>query len=307
MGFTNQSFDPRVGTAQLIFGVIYTMITLIAVCLAFYVQQDKEPYLYYFMAVLFALMAAKSFFIFSRNKTLLKEGVYYEAKVDSIEGVRGITVIKGVCEIAEFGPIYIETRLVGETIARELKKYLEDNKQEHLPALVVGLKGNRPRGMFAIKSKYGHLDEESAVLRDPTAAGAAATAAASPEVAASEATAANENNGADAAQENSAPAHGSLDADGNINLQSPEEIVAQAIAKADEEIKAAKEQEEAEAADAAEAQATEAATAANAEANADATAEEPSTLPKAGEDAATDAAIMDALSKAANKNEPPKI
>lgn len=303
MGFTNQSFDPRVGTAQLIFGVIYTMITLIAVCLAFYVQQDKEPYLYYFMAVLFALMAAKSFFIFSRNKTLLKEGVYYEAKVDSIEGVRGITVIKGVCEIAEFGPIYIETRLVGETIARELKKYLEDNKQDHLPALVVGLKGNRPRGMFAIKSKYGHLDEESAVLRDPTAAGAAAAAASSSEAAAGEASAANENDGANAAQDNSAPAHGSLDADGNINLQSPEEIVAQAIAKADEEIKAAKEQEEAEAAAAAEAQATEAAAAANA----DATAEEPSTLPKAGEDAATDAAIMDAISKAENKNEPPKI
>lgn len=286
MGITNQSFDPRVATAQLIFGVIYVMITLIALCLAFYVQSEKEPYLYYFMAVLFGLMAAKSFFIFSRTRTLLKEGVYHEAKVDDITAVRGITTIKGTCEIKDFGLIYIESRLVGESIAHELTKFMKDRKQNSLPALVVGINGNRPRGMFSIKSKYGHLDEESAMLKNP----------------ADIANNVNEQEQKDATSNDNTQAHGSLDADGNINLQSPEEIVANAVAQADAEIKAAKENEEKEAADATES--SESSESSNVDSSFSTDAKTDSILPEAGVDKKTDEAIMDALNKAENESKP---
>ena len=167
---TNQSFEPRIGTAQMIFGVIYTFITLIALCLAFYERQDGgDGYLQLCMAVLFAIMAGKSFFISARVKRLLREGVYFEAQVDSCEPVRGITVIKGVCDIPNYGLIHIESRLVGENIGRELKAFMADHKQNKLPALVVGADGKYPRGMFTVKGLHGHLIPESAMLRGQTA------------------------------------------------------------------------------------------------------------------------------------------
>ena len=111
---SSQSFEPRVGTAQFVFGVIYVLITLIALSLAFYVRSEgQDGYLQMFMAVLFAIMAVKSFFIASRIKSLLNNGTYIEAEVDSCEPVRGITVIKGVIDVPEFGLIHIESRLVG--------------------------------------------------------------------------------------------------------------------------------------------------------------------------------------------------
>lgn len=167
---TNQSFEPRIGTAQMIFGVIYTFITLIALCLAFYERQDGgDGYLQLCMAVLFAIMAGKSFFISARVKRLLREGVYFEAQVDSCEPVRGITVIKGVCDIPNYGLIHIESRLVGENIGRELKAFMADHKQHKLPALVVGANGKYPRGMFTVKGLHGHLVPESAMLKGQTA------------------------------------------------------------------------------------------------------------------------------------------
>ncbi len=167
---TNQSFEPRIGTAQMIFGVIYTFITLIALCLAFYERQDDgDGYLQLCMAVLFAIMAGKSFFISARVKRLLREGVYFEAQVDSCEPVRGITVIKGVCDIPNYGLIHIESRLVGENIGRELKAFMADHKQNKLPALVVGADGKYPRGMFTVKGLHGHLVPESAMLKGQTA------------------------------------------------------------------------------------------------------------------------------------------
>lgn len=163
---SNQSFEPRVGTAQLIFGVIYTIITLIALCLAYYVSLDgRAPYLHLFMAALFALMALKSFIICKRVKNLMAHGVYTEAEVDAIEPVRGITTIKGRCTLPSGEIIAIESRLVGETVAKELQSFLAAQGQTKLPALVVGVGSKRPRGMFTVKCLHGHLIEDSARLK----------------------------------------------------------------------------------------------------------------------------------------------
>lgn len=163
---SSQSFEPRVGTAQFIFGIIYVLITLIALSLAFYVRtQGQDGYLQFFMALLFGIMALKSFIISRRIKTLIDTGSYCEAEVDSCEAVRGITVIKGIIDVPEFGLIYIESRLVGEAPAHEIKRYLQEHQQTKLPALIVGLKSKKPRGMFTIKCRNGHLLEESATLK----------------------------------------------------------------------------------------------------------------------------------------------
>ena len=117
------------------------------------------------MALLFAIMALKSFIIYKRVKTLMANGQYAEAEVSSIEPVRGITVIKGTCALPNGDRIEIESRLVGETAAKELKAYLAEQKQSKLPALVVGVDGPRPRGMFTVKCLHGHLIEASAHLK----------------------------------------------------------------------------------------------------------------------------------------------
>lgn len=170
---SSQSFEPRVGTAQFVFGVIYVLITLIALSLAFYVRSEgQDGYLQMFMAVLFAIMAVKSFFIASRIKSLLNNGTYIEAEVDSCEPVRGITVIKGVIDVPEFGLIHIESRLVGEAPAHEINRYMKEHNQNKLPALIVGVNSNRPRGMFTVKCKNGHLVEESLILQEQKEAAA---------------------------------------------------------------------------------------------------------------------------------------
>ena len=170
---SSQSFEPRVGTAQFVFGVIYVLITLIALSLAFYVRSEgQDGYLQMFMAVLFAIMAVKSFFIASRIKSLLNNGTYIEAEVDSCEPVRGITVIQGVIDVPEFGLIHIESRLVGEAPAHEINRYMKEHNQNKLPALIVGVKSNRPRGMFTVKCKNGHLVEESLILQEQKEAAA---------------------------------------------------------------------------------------------------------------------------------------
>ena len=178
MAFTSsQSFEPRVGTAQLIFGVIYSLITLIALSLAFYVVSDGgEATLHYFMAALFAIMAIKSFIIYKRFDSLIRTGVYYEAEVTSCEPIRGITVIRGTCDVPNYGEITIEARLVGEHVSTEIKAYLAEHKQHKLPALLVGVNTKRPRGMFTVKSRNGHLIAESAQLKSQCAASVASVA-----------------------------------------------------------------------------------------------------------------------------------
>ena len=178
MAFTSsQSFEPRVGTAQLIFGVIYSLITLIALSLAFYVVSDGgEATLHYFMAALFAIMAIKSFIIYKRVDSLIRTGVYYEAEVTSCEPIRGITVIRGTCDVPNYGEITIEARLVGEHVSTEIKAYLAEHKQHKLPALLVGVNTKRPRGMFTVKSRNGHLIAESAQLKSQCAASVASVA-----------------------------------------------------------------------------------------------------------------------------------
>ena len=103
--------------------------------------------------------------IYQRVKTLMANGQYAEAEVSSVEPVRGITVIKGTCALPNGDSIEIESRLVGETAAKELKAYLAEQKQNKLPALVVGVDGPRPRGMFTVKCLHGHLIEASAHLK----------------------------------------------------------------------------------------------------------------------------------------------
>ena len=56
----NQSFEPRVAIMQNIFGVIYTLIMLIALSLALFTKAqnlklniDEEPYFQYVMAIIF--------------------------------------------------------------------------------------------------------------------------------------------------------------------------------------------------------------------------------------------------------------
>ena len=66
----SHSFEPRVGTAQFVFGIIYTLIVATALILAAYAysQGNKEPYMHYFMAAVFAIMAVKSFYLYKKVK-----------------------------------------------------------------------------------------------------------------------------------------------------------------------------------------------------------------------------------------------
>ena len=74
----SHSFEPRVGTAQFVFGIIYTLIVATALILAAYAysQGNKEPYMHYFMAAVFAIMAVKSFYLYKKVKNLMKFMMY---------------------------------------------------------------------------------------------------------------------------------------------------------------------------------------------------------------------------------------
>ncbi len=162
----NQSFEPRVAIMQNIFGVIYTLIMLIALSLALFTKAqnlklniDEEPYFQYVMAIIFFIMAAKSFFIAARVKNLIKNGTKTQASVLEIEAVRGITIVRAKVDYNN-QDIIIESRFAGEKIAQELKDYLKEHNTDIVPALIVG-KNNKVRGMLTIKSSYGRLVKES--------------------------------------------------------------------------------------------------------------------------------------------------
>ncbi|SPT71487.1 Uncharacterised protein [Anaerobiospirillum thomasii] len=162
----DHSFEPRIGTAQLVFGIIYVLISATALTLALYVQSEGgDPKIQYFMLTLFLVLAAKSFFIYFGIKKMLKYGTRVTARLVSCEGVRGITIMKAVYDVEGYGPIEIQTRLAGETASHEIKRYLKDRPQL-VPALIVDAKGKHPRGMILVRTIGGHLDEKTIKIED---------------------------------------------------------------------------------------------------------------------------------------------
>ncbi|MDO5351828.1 MAG: hypothetical protein Q4E81_03255 [Succinatimonas sp.] len=158
-----QSFEPRVGVAQLIFGLIYAFITGIAIVLAFKVYEasgGQQPWLQYFFVILFAIMAVKSFFIYAHTKILYSTGMHTVGVVESIDPNHGITIVRGSIKLDDGRELSIESRFAGESVAHEIRHFLDEQKTKKLPALVVDIKGKRPRGMFVIHTYAGHLDEE---------------------------------------------------------------------------------------------------------------------------------------------------
>lgn len=163
----NHSFEPRIGKAQLFFGICYSVIVIIALMLAVYVKMtypDQEPYMQYFMAVLFALLAAKSFFLYRRIKNLIARGTRAQATLLSCEAVRGITVVRAELEVPNYGRIEFEQRLAGTRVAGEINRYLTEHKQQKLPALIIAGDSRHPRAMLTVSSKGGHLIEQSLAL-----------------------------------------------------------------------------------------------------------------------------------------------
>ena len=157
----DHSFEPRVGTAQFVFGILYTLIALSALMLALAaLKSGNDPKIQYFMLTLFLILAIKSFFIFFRVKKMLREGVRVNATFSACEAVRGITIVKATYDVKGYGPIEIQTRLAGESVSHEIKRYLE-NKPKLVPALIVGANGKHPRGMILIRTVAGHLDENT--------------------------------------------------------------------------------------------------------------------------------------------------
>lgn len=163
----SHSFEPRVGTAQLIFGIVYTCIVITALLLALYSYSkgNTEPYMHYFMAAVFAIMAIKSFYLYHKVKTLIKHGVHTVGTLTSCDPVRGITILKAEVDVKDYGIINIETRLAGETVAHEIKRYLSEHHTDKVPVMVVG-NAKRPRGMIMIRTKAGRLDPQSIELKD---------------------------------------------------------------------------------------------------------------------------------------------
>ncbi len=155
------SFEPRVGIAQLVFGLVYAFVTGVAIIIAFRVLEatGEQPYLQYVFVLLFSCLTIKSFFIYARTKILYNNGVHTVATVESIEAVRGITTVKGFIKLKKGGELLIESRFAGEQVSFELKRFLQEQKTKNLPALVVDENGPHPRGMFVIKTYAGHLDE----------------------------------------------------------------------------------------------------------------------------------------------------
>ncbi|MCR5536904.1 MAG: hypothetical protein K6F05_05775 [Succinivibrio sp.] len=153
------TFEPRVGTAQLIFGVIYALVTAIAAVLAYhvYTATGRQPLTQYFFMALFAIMTAKSFYLYAHTKRLVEHGEHTTGMVDEVVFVRGITYVRGRIRLSEDLELPIENRLAGEQICHELKHYLQTLPQPELPGLIVD-RSRHPRGMFLIKTLQGHLD-----------------------------------------------------------------------------------------------------------------------------------------------------
>ncbi len=157
----NYSFEPRVGKVQKIFGICYLVMTATGLALAFYAKsRGMEPYLQYFMTVLFLIMAGKSFFISHRVNKLVSQGIPTTACLQDVTPVRGITIIHADIKVPDFGTITIEHRLAGTAVAEEIKQWCADNGSE-VKALLIGAGSKRPRGMLLMRTIGGHLDPDS--------------------------------------------------------------------------------------------------------------------------------------------------
>ncbi len=156
------SFEPRMGTAQLVFGIIYGFMAGVGIVLAIYTfinSQHHVPWTQVAFCALFLALAGKSFFLYAQVRILFLNGRHTLGKVESIEAARGITVVTGTVKLEGGGEIQIESRLAGEHCAQELEGFLRDQRTRNLPALVVNEK-KRPRGMFLIRTHAGHLDPQ---------------------------------------------------------------------------------------------------------------------------------------------------
>ena len=158
--YRKNSFEPRVGIVQLIFGIIYCFVTMAGIILYFKViELGDRGYMQLFFVVLFAILAFKSFLIFSRNAISKKNGIKVTATVDNVTPTHGITIVEGMLNMPDGTTLPIESRFAGESVGHELKRFLEDNKTKKLPALLVNKDSKHPRGQFLVKVKLGHLDQ----------------------------------------------------------------------------------------------------------------------------------------------------
>ncbi|MDY6323221.1 MAG: hypothetical protein SPL30_09990 [Succinivibrio sp.] len=157
------SFEPRMGTAQLVFGIIYAFIAGIGIVLAIYTwinSGHQHPWTQYFFVALFLFLAGKSFYLYAKVRILFQNGTHTTARVETIAKDRGLTVVTGFVQLNGNEEFEIESRYAGESVAAELDRFLKDEHTKLLPALVVGLDGKHPRGMFLIKTHAGHIDPQ---------------------------------------------------------------------------------------------------------------------------------------------------
>ena len=159
--YRKNSFEPRIAIVQLIFGVIYAFVTAIGIYLAVkvYTVTGQQPFIQYFFVLLFAVLAGKSFFIFANTRIAQNTGVHTTATVENIVPTHGITIVEGLLHLEDNTTLPIESRFAGESVAHELKRFLEDNNTKKLPALLVNKDSKHPRGQFLIRTRAGHLDQ----------------------------------------------------------------------------------------------------------------------------------------------------
>ncbi len=156
------SFEPRMGTAQLVFGIIYGFMAGIGIVLALYTFINSNhhiPWSQVLFCVLFLVLAGKSFYLYAQVRILFQNGRHTIARVNDIVARRGITTVSGMVKLEDGSEIEIESRLAGEQCAKELEDFLNEQRTRNLPALVVNEK-KHPRGMFLIKTHAGHLDPQ---------------------------------------------------------------------------------------------------------------------------------------------------
>ncbi|MBQ9275512.1 MAG: hypothetical protein IJ228_11920 [Succinivibrio sp.] len=158
-----QTFEPMMGKVQLIFGIIYSFITGIGIILACYTYINsghQHPLMQYFFVLLFAALSGKSFYLYSKVRIMSYHAFKTIGTVQAIIPDHGITKVRGSIKLENGSDLLIESRYAGETVARELQRFLDEQHTKHLPALVVDQNSNNPRGMFVIKTYAGRLDPE---------------------------------------------------------------------------------------------------------------------------------------------------
>ena len=159
--YRKNSFEPRIAVVQLVFGIIYSFVTGVGIILIFKVlEAGEKPYMQIFFAILFGILALKSFWIFAQTRIAQNTGVHTTAKVENIVPTHGITIIEGMLNLPDNTTLPIESRFAGEQVAHELKRFLQDNNTKKLPALLVNKDTNRPKGQFLVKTRAGHLDAD---------------------------------------------------------------------------------------------------------------------------------------------------